>query len=88
MNISSPSPLHFYLFFSTLVTISKHAYTTEEKSLDKNLQMILINNYLQAKVGKHKELETVLQSLRGKNANISEEAAEIIVNPSTQYSLR
>ncbi|XP_062084656.1 sugar transporter ERD6-like 5 isoform X2 [Humulus lupulus] len=31
-----------------------------------------------AKVGKHKELEAALQSLRGKNADISEEAAEII----------
>ncbi|GMN25135.1 hypothetical protein TIFTF001_000825 [Ficus carica] len=31
-----------------------------------------------AKIGKHKELEAVLQRLRGKNADISEEAADII----------
>ncbi|PON64398.1 Sugar/inositol transporter [Parasponia andersonii] len=32
----------------------------------------------QAKIGKHKELETALQNLRGKNADISQEVAEII----------
>ncbi|XP_062084652.1 sugar transporter ERD6-like 5 isoform X2 [Humulus lupulus] len=31
-----------------------------------------------AKIGKHKELEAALQSLRGENADISKEAAEII----------
>lgn len=38
-----------------------------------------LNNYLQAKIGKHKEFKAALQSLRGKNADISKEAAEIIV---------
>ncbi|KAF4395800.1 hypothetical protein F8388_018074 [Cannabis sativa] len=31
-----------------------------------------------AKIGKHKELETALQSLRGRNADVSEEVADII----------
>lgn len=39
----------------------------------------MTNNYLQAKIGKHDKLEVALQSLRGKNVDISEEAAEIIV---------
>ena len=34
---------------------------------------------LQAKVGKHKEISAALQRLRGKNADVSGEAAEIIV---------
>lgn len=36
-------------------------------------------NCLQAKTGKGKESEAALQRLRGANADISEEAAEIIV---------
>lgn len=34
---------------------------------------------LQAKIGKEKELEAALQHLRGKNADISQEAADIRV---------
>ena len=35
---------------------------------------------LQAKIGKEPELEAALQRLRGKNADISQEAADIKVN--------
>lgn len=58
-------------------------YESDDKSDAKNLPMFLINNCLQAKIGQYKELETALQSLRGKNVDISEEAAEIRVIPST-----
>jgi len=34
---------------------------------------------LQAKLGKEKELQASLQLLRGKNVDISQEAAEIVV---------
>ncbi|PON85523.1 Major facilitator, sugar transporter-like [Trema orientale] len=40
--------------------------------------LALIGKLFVAKIGKHNELETILQSPRGKNADISEEAAEII----------
>lgn len=36
-------------------------------------------NFLQAKVGRMKDFEAALQILRGENADISEEAAEIRV---------
>ena len=56
--------------------------TDQESKFHQNFH-ITVNNYLQAKIGKHKELEAALQRLRGKNADISEEAADIIVNLST-----
>lgn len=40
-------------------------------------------NCLQAKIGKEKEFETALQRLRGRNADISQEVADIRVNFAT-----
>jgi SP family sugar porter-like MFS transporter len=44
--------------------------------------------YLQAKIGREIECEAALQRLRGKNADISQEAAEIRVISSLHTSMR
>jgi hypothetical protein len=44
--------------------------------------------YLQAKIGREIECEATLQRLRGKNADISQEAAEIRVISSLHTSMR
>jgi type II secretory pathway component PulM len=44
--------------------------------------------YFQAKIGREKECEAALQRLRGENADISQEAAEIRVTSSLHTSMR
>lgn len=38
-----------------------------------------MRNYMQVKIGKEKDLEATLRRLRGKDADVSQEAAEIRV---------
>jgi len=43
-------------------------------------KFVIVRNLLQAKFGHWERSESVLQSLRGKNADVSEEATEIRVH--------
>ncbi|KAG5549303.1 hypothetical protein RHGRI_014601 [Rhododendron griersonianum] len=59
--------------FMSLRKIESYVY--EEKNYVPDSQ--LMRNYMQVKIGKEKDLEATLRRLRGKDADVSQEAAEI-----------
>lgn len=65
--------------------------TQHENKYSKRSSILLfcwyISNLLQAKVGRHKELEGILQRLRGENTGVAQEAAEIRVTVQLFYMI-
>lgn len=64
----------FNMFFMTFSSM----HSLENVSIHQDVEMMSTSG-LQAKIGKEAELEAALQRLRGKNADISQEAADIRV---------
>lgn len=75
---------------STQVHVIEQTYLNGMKCQIQALMTCLIDDsiYLQAKVGREKECEAALQRLRGENADISWESAEIRVTSSLHTSMR
>ncbi|KAG5549293.1 hypothetical protein RHGRI_014597 [Rhododendron griersonianum] len=70
-DLESPSKLSWS--FISLRKIESYVYEEKNYVLDSQL----MRNYMQVKIGKEKDLEATLQRLRGKDADVSQEAAEI-----------
>lgn len=71
------SKIGFHFIFSFISLSKIESYIYEEKNYVPDSQ--LMRNYMQVKIGKEKDLDATLQRLRGRDADVSQEAAEIRV---------